>query len=256
MIAPSLVITAVVFICLMAGAVGGMWLRQALPQHHLGSDSTDVIKLVTGLMGTLAALVLSLLISSANSAHIAVKSEFQESLADIVMLDRYLADYGRETGEIRTQVHHVVVGRLQAIWPSEDFGPPDPGGANVERAVEEIEKKILALSPETQAQKWFQEGALATIRTLAQVRWVVIAQRSGNALPAPLLVVLVCWTTAIFVSFGLLTKRNSTVFVGLVIAAAAVAGAIFLILELDSPFRGLMQISSAPAHLALALLGQ
>jgi len=68
--------------------------------------------------------------------------------------------------------------------------------------------------------------------------------------------VLVCWTTAIFVSFGLLTKRNPTIFVCLVIAAAAVAGAIFLILELDSPFRGLMQISSAPAHLALALLGQ
>jgi hypothetical protein len=256
MIAPSLVITAVVFICLMAGAVGGMWLRQALPQHHLGSDSTDVIKLVTGLMGTLAALVLSLLISSANSAHIAVKSEFQESLADIVMLDRYLADYGRETGEIRAQVRHVVARRFQAAWPWENFGPPEPGGADIEMAVEGIEKQILALSPETKTQNMFQTRALAVIGTLAQVRWVLVAQRSGDALPTPLLVVLVCWTTAIFVSFGLLTKRNPTIFVCLVIAAAAVAGAIFLILELDSPFRGLMQISSAPAHLALALLGQ
>src|SRR5215469_13170789 len=147
MIAPSLVVIAAVFVCLMAGAVGGMWLRLALPQHHLGSDSTDVIKLVTGLMGTLAALVLSLLISSANSSHIAVKNEFQQSLADIVLLDRYLADYGRETAEIRAQIRHVVARRLQAVWPSENFGAPEPGGADIEMAVEGIEKQILALSP-------------------------------------------------------------------------------------------------------------
>jgi len=256
MIAPSLVVIAAVFVCLMAGAVGGMWLRLALPQHHLGSDSADVIKLVTGLMGTLAALVLGLLISSANSAHIAVKNEFQQSLADIVLLDRYLADYGRETGEIRTQIRHVAARRLQAIWPSENFGPPETGGADIDRAIEGIEKQILALSPQTQAQNWFQARALATIATLAQVHWVLVAQRSGDALPTPMLVVLICWTTAIFVSFGLLTKRNFTIFVCLAIAAAAVAGAIFLILELDSPFTGLMYISSAPALLALALLGQ
>ena len=75
-------------------------------------------------------------------------------------------------------------------------------------------------------------------------------------MPTPLLVVLICWATAIFVSFGLLTKRNPTVFVSIAVAAAAVAGAIFLILELDSPFRGLIQISSASAHLALEILGR
>ena len=110
MSAGSLAATAFVFVSLMAGALAGMWLRLVLPQHHLGSDTTDVIKLATGLMGTLAALVLSLLISSANSAHSAVKSELQQGLADIVLLDRYLADYGRETGDIRVELRHVVAG--------------------------------------------------------------------------------------------------------------------------------------------------
>src|SRR5215475_3632896 len=115
MIPGSLVVAAIVFVCLMAGAAAGMWLRLVLPQHHLGSDTTDVIKLATGLMGTLAALVLSLLISSANSTHSAVKSEFQQGLADIVLLDRDLANYGRETGDIRVELRHVVARNLQAV---------------------------------------------------------------------------------------------------------------------------------------------
>jgi len=256
MTAVSLVVTVIVFVCLMAGAVGGMWLRVALPQHHLGSDSTDVIKLATGLMGTLAALVLSLLISSANSTHNAVESEYQQGLADIVRLNGNLADYGKETDEIRAQLRHAVAGSFQAIWPSEDFGPPEPAGAAIEKAIREIEKQILALAPESRAQTWFQTRALANLATVAQIRWVFVGQMRSHALPTLVLVVLILWTTAIFVSFGLLTKRNPTVFVSLTIAAAAVAGAIFLILELDNPFRGLIQISSAPAHMALALLGQ
>jgi hypothetical protein len=256
MIPGSLVVAAVVFVCLTLGAACGMWLRPALPAHHLASESTDVIKLATGLMSTLAALVLSFLIYSANSAHSAVDSEYQQSLANILLLDRYLTDFGTETGEIRMQLRHAVVRSFQTLWPSENFGPPEPAGADLEGVVEGTEKQVLALSPSTQAQKWFQGRALATISSLAQVRWVLVGQRRGSALPAPLLVVLICWATAIFVSFGLLTKRNPTVFVSIAVAAAAVAGAIFLILELDSPFRGLIQISSASAHLALEILGR
>jgi hypothetical protein len=256
MIPGSLIVAAVVFVCLTAGAAAGMWLRSALPQHHLGSDSTDVIKLATGLMGTLAALVLSLLISSANNVHSTVESEFHQSLADIVLLDRTLADYGTDTGGVREHLRRAVISSFQAMWPSEDFGPPEPAGTDVEKAVEALEKQILALSPQTQTQKWFQTQALAAISVLAHLRWVLISQRGGDTLPTSLLVVLICWTTAIFVSFGLLTRRNPTVFVSLAVAAIAVAGAVFLIRELDNPFRGLIQISSAPAHLAVALLGR
>jgi hypothetical protein len=81
-------------------------------------------------------------------------------------------------------------------------------------------------------------------------------QEVGNNLPTPILIILVAWSTAIFISFGLFVKPNPTVITALFISALAVSGAIFLILELNSPFTGLIQISSAPAHAVLALLGK
>ena len=71
------------FACPLLGAAAGMTLRARLPQHHLSRDSTDVIKLATGLVATLVALVLSLLISSANSARVAIENEYNASLADV-----------------------------------------------------------------------------------------------------------------------------------------------------------------------------
>jgi hypothetical protein len=115
----SLATAAIVLACLLAGVLIGMALRARLPQHHLSQESTDVIKLATGLMATLAALVLGLLISSANADHNIVKSEFKQTLASTVLLDRYLAAYGPGTQEARALIRHVVVRTLQTRWPGE-----------------------------------------------------------------------------------------------------------------------------------------
>src|SRR5215467_12805709 len=86
-----------------------MTLRAKLPAHHLSEDSIDVIKLATGLMATLAALVLSLLISSANTAHNTVASAVDQTIASAALLDRYLAAYGPDTGEVRELLRHAMV---------------------------------------------------------------------------------------------------------------------------------------------------
>jgi hypothetical protein len=72
----------------------------------------------------------------------------------------------------------------------------------------------------------------------------------------PFLVVMVFWLAVIFASFGLFAPRNATVIATLFVCALSVSGAIFLILELDSPFSGLLQISDAPLRNAIAHLGQ
>src|SRR5262245_41468146 len=94
LIMSSVSLAALAFVCPLLGAAVGMTLRTRLPQHHLNRDSTDVIKLATGLVATLVALVLSLLISSANSTRVSVENEYTEALADVVLLDRYLVAYG------------------------------------------------------------------------------------------------------------------------------------------------------------------
>jgi hypothetical protein len=252
----SLAVTALVFLCLCVGAGTGMALRAVLPEHHLSQSSTDVIKLATGLLATLAALVLSLLISSANTSHYTIESEYRSALASIALLDRHLVDYGPETATARELLRHAVIRGFENTWPDENFGPPEPASAAGRSAIEAVERSLLGLSPRTDGQKWLQSQSLQLLSALAQVRLLLIDQQIGPALPVPFLVVLIAWTTAIFLSFGLFAQPNATIVGALLISALAVAGAIFMIIELGSPFTGLIQISSAPAHATLVLLGQ
>jgi hypothetical protein len=248
-------VAAVVLACLVVGALVGMALRASLPEHHLAADTTDVIKLATGLMATLAALVLGLLIASANSARQTVESEFNETLASAALLDRYLVAYGQDAQEARELLRHSLIRRFQARWPGEDFGPKEPAVPPHSDLVE-LEQRVLHLVPQDNAQKWFQSEALQLAHGLAQARRLLVYQLAGIGLPMPILIVLIAWSTTIFISFGLFVRMNQTVIVALFVAALSVAVAIFLIIELDTPFTGLVRISSAAAHATLEVLGK
>ena len=63
-----LIISCLAFAVIFGGALFGMWLRSVLPEPHLNAESRDVVKLATGLIATLAALVLGLLIATAQSS--------------------------------------------------------------------------------------------------------------------------------------------------------------------------------------------
>ena len=77
-----------------------------------------------------------------------------------------------------------------------------------------------------------------------------------RSIPVPFLVVLVLWLVVIFASFGLFAPRNATVVAVLVLCALSASGAIFLILEMDRPFEGLMKVSDVPLRYALSQLGR
>ena len=250
----SLLVAVVALACLLAGALLGMALRARLPEHHLGQDTTDVIKLAAGFMATLAALILGLLIFAANADRRTVESEFNGALASAALLDRYLAAYGQDTQEARELLRHFLVRRFQARWPADDFGPQEPAEAPNRSELVEMEQRILRLAPRDDAQKWFQSQALQLANGLAQTRQLLTFQLAGNSLPMPTLIVLIFWIAAIFTSFGLLVKINSTVIVALSVSALSVAVAFYLILDLNGPFTGLIHIPSAPAHAILEAL--
>src|SRR5262249_44632169 len=145
---------------------------------------------------------------------------------------------------------------LKARWPGEDFGPREPPAAPNGGALVELQQQILHLAPRGDAQKWLQSQTLQLTSELARSRWLLAAQESAYGLPVPMVVILVAWTTAIFISFGLFVKANATVVIALSVSALSVACAMFLVLELSDPFGGLLQISSAPAHALLATMNQ
>ena len=248
----SITISLIVFACVFGGALLGILLHAVLPQQHLSAESKDIVKLGMGLVGTMAALVLGLLVASAKGSYDAQSAELTQMSTNIVLLDRLLAQYGPETKEARTLLRGAVDRILDQIWSkgTSASGVPPPFAA-----AEILYAKIQGLAPKDDAQRSFQSQALSIGMDLRKTRWLMYEQETGSV-SIPLLAVLVLWLTIIFISFGLFAPFNATVISSLFASALSVSGAIFLILEMYTPYSGLIQISSAPLHAALAHLGQ
>ena len=246
-------ISGVTLAFVFGGALLGMSLRATLPENHLSHDSKDVVKVGIGLIGTMAALVLGLLIASAKSSYDTQFAELTEMSSKMVLLDRVLAHYGPEAQDCRELLRASATRTLERLWPAAGSGqaqlePLSPGS-------ELLYDKLQELVPKNEAQRSLQVQALSIAVTLGQTRWLMFEQNTASV-SAPLLVVLIFWLTIIFVSFGLFAPRNGTVITSLFVSSVSVSAAILLILEMYSPWAGMIQISSAPLRLALAHLGQ
>ncbi len=174
--------------------------------------------------------------------------------ASVVLLDRLLAHYGPETKEARDSLRDTVADSIDRAWPQERTQPSKPGAPSATGA-DALIRNIQSLSPKDDRQRSIQAQALRIVMGFTQTRWLMYEQ-GANSVSKPMLVILVFWLTAIFVSFGLFAPRNATVIVALFVAGLSVSGAILLILEMYAPFGGLMRISSGPLRATLAQLGQ
>ena len=249
----SAITGAIVFLIVFGGAVLGFGLRRVLPEHHRSSDSRDVVKLAMGLVATMAALVLSLLISSAKGSYDTQSSEVAQLAANVALLDRILALYGSESQDARDLLRRTVQQAMDRMWPRERSARADL--SPVAARGDQLYDRIQALASPGEAKSALRASALQIAIDLRRTRSLLFAQR-GVSIPVPFLIILVFWAAALFVSFGLFATPNTTVVVSLLVCALSIAGAIFLILELDQPFRGFIQVSSAPLQEVLAQLGK
>jgi hypothetical protein len=205
----TLVIRLIVFACIFGGAIVGMLLGPLLPKDHLSSDSKDVVKMGTGLIGTMTAILLGLLVASAKNFYDAQATELTQQKATA-----------------------AAPGRAEILYD-----------------------KIQALAPQNEIQHSLQNQALSIAIDLGKTRWLMLEQAT-NSVSIPLVVALVFWLAVIFCSFGLFAPRNLTVVATLAICAISVSAAIFLVLEMYTPFGGLLPISDAPLRSALEHLGK
>jgi hypothetical protein len=246
----SIGIAATIFCCLLLGALAGMGIRNTVPKHHLDSDTRDLIKLGVGLIGTMSALVLGLLVASTKGAYDTKKSEIAQMAGNVILFDRVLAHYGAEASDTRDALRSSItsmVGDNGGRSHLEELSQAAP----VNR--QSFFDKLQALTPQTDTQRGLLAEAKSLAVDLARTRWLVYAQ-SGTSISTPFLVIVVFWLTALYVSFGLFAPRNATAVTTLLVSATAVAGAMFLILDLDHPFTGLLQIPDTPLRNALAAL--
>ena len=228
-----------------------MLIRNRLPEQHIRDDSRKVLEISLGIIGTMAGLVLGLLVASATTSYNAQRSEVQDAASKVVLLDRVLAHYGPNANLARRTLRISVERALIRIWPREgkpDLAPLATAGG------EALIDRVADLSPKNGAQVDLKREAFGLVVSVAELRWLMFEQ-SASSISFPLLVLLVFWFTITFTGFGIFAPSNTTVSVAFALCALAVAGAVFIALEMYSPFQGLLQISSAPLRDALANLG-
>jgi hypothetical protein len=228
----SLAIASVVFGCSFGAALIGMVLHIKLPDNHLDSDSRDVVKLVMGLIATMSALVLSLLIASANSSYDRQSSELKTLATNVLLLDRTLKFYGPGAKEARNGLREAIVQTHDRIWSREGVRPENLDSRATQNSVNAHIEQLLSLSPKTDVERMMQSRAVQESESIGRSR---LLMQLGSSISWPFLTVLVFWICMLFLGFGLFARFNVTVTVALLVGALSVAGAIFLFLELNDP---------------------
>ena len=238
----------IVFACLLGAVWLGIALRRILPERHLTTESQDAVKLAMGLVGTMAALILGLLVSSAKETYDTKRSEVIQMAAKIAFLNRVLAAYGPEATENRARFRETVEQGVRRMWPEHAapgvYEAPDIQSGN------RLYADIQRLAPHGNAQVDLKTQATAAAVQLGELQSLLVAQ-SVTSVSKPMLIILVFWLVVILLSFSLFAPPNATVISALVVSALALSAAIFLILELAQPFGGLIQISNEPMLNAL-----
>jgi len=239
----------IAFACLFGAAVLGMFVRSWLPEHHQNADSQRIVNLGAGIIGTMAALVLGLLIASAKSSYDTQSNELTVVAAKVALLDRALAVYGPDAQNSRDLLRHLVDLTVRELWPDErNLRQSAPG---VRRGtVAQLYQSIDELSPQNDFQRAIKTQATGMISQLAEQRWLILEQRRGSV-SKPLLVILIFSLAINFFTFGLFAPRNATVIATLCVCALASAGAIYLMMEFYHPYGGLIQIPRATLQNAL-----
>jgi Protein of unknown function (DUF4239) len=243
-----------VFAVLFGAGLLGVRVRAALPKDHLSAETKDAVKVGMGLVATMAALVLGLLVASTKGAYDTQKGEVTQMAAKIVFLDRVLANYGSESAESRDLLRRSADSAINHMWPdkkSSHTAELDPS----ESSGEVFFNSIQNLSPQNDVQRSLKSQAAQIAMDLGQMRWLLFEQ-TETSISVAMLIVLISWLAIIFMSAGLFAPGNATVVIALMLAALSVAGAIFLILELDMPFDGVIQISQRSMRNALLHLGR
>lgn len=240
-------------VSVFGAALLGMLMRSVLPEHHLSAETKDTVKLAMGFVATMAALILGLLVASAKDSYDKQSGGVTQMAAKIVYLDRLLANYGPETKDVRALYRRVVEQLAARMWPDKNASPAqlDPSTSHTE----ELFSAIQSLEAKNEMQKTLKAQAVSTSLELGQLRWLEYEQAETTA-SKPMLCIMVFWVVVLFASFGMFAPSNGTVVAALFLASLSVAGAIFLILELRSPFSGILQISNAPFLDAIAHLGK
>ena len=240
-----------VFAILAASALLSLWLYPQLPERYRSAETTSNLRLGMGVIATITAVVLGLLINSVNGHFDLANRDVQALGADLIVLDRTLRFRGPDAAHARDLLARYTDRVVEGTFPSSGQAPIVDDRV-AEDLLDQTEQAILSLQPDPR-QPDFKEQALTQVRNIVRRRQTLIAE-SGSVVSPPIVVAVTLWLMLVFASFGYNAPRNGMMVIILLVCAASVASAIFLILEIDRPISGLIIVSSDPIQHALSVM--
>ncbi len=249
-------VALLVFTAQLTGWACGRFVRRRLPPEHLSSATRDSVVLLAGMVATLSALVLGLMISSAKTSFDSDRASVVEIAADVLVIDRALAQYGDQAKPARDALRGFLERAIEGMTLYAEHRI-DAEAVTQEPMphMAQLQASLLALAPTTEAQRWLRARALTLSGELERAR-VLFAERGTGSIAPAFLFVLTAWLAMLYVALALFAPSNATATLTAFGSALAFAAGIFLILELDTSFHGLIRLSHDPLVKTLELLGR
>jgi hypothetical protein len=227
----------------LAGILLGSVMQRKLPKSQLSPESKEVVKLSLGIVATLSALVLGLLVASAKTTYSAREGEINQITAYIILLDNLLAKYGEGAQAARASLRQAIPPMVDHIWKEAQSEPVQSAPFKASAEGEAFYQQVQELQPSNDIQRGLKQRVIEVALDLAKAR-LLLFSHLGSSIPFPFLAVLLLWMTILFAGFSLMAPPNIITSASLIVCALSVSAAIFLILGLDQPFSGLMAIES------------
>jgi hypothetical protein len=248
-------IGCIVLVLVFVSALLGRLIRRKLPDSHLEAQTEAVVKMSMGVVGTLTALVLGLLVATANSSFTASSQEVTNIAANVIQLDHLLRRYGPEADGVRDLLRRYTAMKLQDLFPESNATKAILDNPQTVSLFEELQNRLSTLEAHSANQRWLQSEAQRLTTAVVGSRWLLV-ERVLFGIPIPLLMLVVFWLCLLFMSFGLFAPPNATVTVALFLCALAVAGAVQMVLDLNRPFVGSVRMSGEPMRYALEVVSR
>lgn len=245
----SIWVAVAIFTCLLAASLLMMQLYPKLAARHKDEDTNAVVRLVANIFVVMTSLVFGLMINSAKNTFEAIDSNVHAYATSLNILDRSFRAYGTAAEKARG---HLMV------YVEEAIANPYRGDQALQHQkslavqyLDAIGGALTAIKPVDR----FHETMMVDIRqqyhSLIEQRWKIVEQSEG-AIPGPLIGMLVAWMTLIYASLGYRAPRNPMVVGMFTVSALLIAASVYLVLDMNVPFHGPIQISDAPLRRALA----
>ena len=224
-------------------------LHPRLPARHRDENTVSSVRLSVGIIATLSALVLGLILSSEKNNYDMVQRDIKSFGVELMALDGSLHSCGPGSDQARQELIGYTVWIVAHGWPTAD--QPETAANEVGRGwMTKLEGAIADLPQTRPEQTFFAAQAVQDVRAVVRRRQAIISEDTAY-LPPILTVILIIWLTVLFGSLGYCVPRNAVVIASTLFAATTVASAVFLMLELDDAFSGFIAVSERPLLAAL-----